>query len=423
MVVIVDLEDEVHDPHADPDAVNAFTTLTQLHHSLTNRIHEPEIVQDERPNPNINGFSAALSCYPIVSELASLLDLNSLHDLSRTCRQFRANLLQYRNQLVNQSLRCVYEDIKPGDKLADRIRESQQAWRSSGSSSTGGRLTSGKVGKCARDMVGECQRCGTVVCRNCIIKPPALSALNGRHRRLCRTCTKAPLSQLNSPSRPRSSSSNAPSPRSSLILPETSPPAFTAPAFQRAPCSCETTIWLCQACGHSLRTADKTYMLGWTWRTKYTRYLGGLGTGIGEGNEGVECGRGAACLAAKMVEHEIDCDAESLAQLHEEAAKVEAEGTGRSWKGTSYFMQEIEGVGGVVKKKVKKRVAVGAVVREHEDEREKGINILTREVSGKVRSWCAWCERVIPGHEDFEVESTRPASSSGSSGFSVVVGQ
>ncbi len=26
-------------------------------------------------------------------------------------------------------------------------------------------LTSGKVGRCARDMVGECRKCGAVVCR------------------------------------------------------------------------------------------------------------------------------------------------------------------------------------------------------------------------------------------------------------------
>jgi hypothetical protein len=26
-------------------------------------------------------------------------------------------------------------------------------------------MTSGKVGSCARDMVGECQRCAKVVCR------------------------------------------------------------------------------------------------------------------------------------------------------------------------------------------------------------------------------------------------------------------
>jgi hypothetical protein len=188
-------------------------------------------------------------------------------------------------------------------------------------------------------------------------------------------------------------------------------------------------VWLCQPCGQSIRAYDIIYLRGWTWRTKYTHYLGGVGTGCGEGNEGVECGRSVNCLAAKTVEHEIDCDAESLAALQEEAAKVEADGTGRSWKGTSYMMQEIEGVGGVVKGKVKKRVKVGAVVREYQDEREKGVQRLEREASGRVRSWCAWCERVVPGPEDIrdeglpETAKVRPASSSGSSGFSIVIGR
>ena len=254
--------------------------------------------------------------------------------------------------------------------------------------------------------------------------------LNGRHRRLCRACTRAPLAQLTAPRRPRSSSSSSPpasSPPSPLLPAPPSPPAFTAPAFLRSPCACTTMIWLCQPCGQSLRSADTTYLRGWTWRTRYSHYLGGLGTGIGEGNEGVECGRGAACLAAKTVEQEIDCDAASLVTLQEEAAKVEAEGTGRSWKGTSYLMQEIEGVGGVVKKKAKKRVCVGAVVREHEDEHERAVQFLEREVLGKVRSWCAWCERVIPSKKDLEAKNVakevRPTSSSGSSGFSVVFGQ
>lgn len=33
-----------------------------------------------------------------------------------------------------------------------------------------GRLTSGKIGRCARDMVGECHRCARVVCR--VKRPP-----------------------------------------------------------------------------------------------------------------------------------------------------------------------------------------------------------------------------------------------------------
>lgn len=93
-----------------------------------------------------------------------------------------------------------------------------------------------------------------------------------------------------------------------------------------------------------------------------------------------------------------------------EAERVEKEGTGRSWKGTSYLIQEVEGIGGVVKKKAKKMVRVGQYVEEHRDARERekeylgasSSSPLEREVSGTVRSWCAWCDRVIPSKGDLE---------------------
>jgi hypothetical protein len=107
-----------------------------------------------------------------VASLAVLLDLNSLHNLSRTCRQFRSTLLLYRDQLVTRTLRCENEDevvpLEVRAELAARYREPRQAWILAGGDSPygpNGRLTSGKVGKCARDMVAECKRCGTVVCR------------------------------------------------------------------------------------------------------------------------------------------------------------------------------------------------------------------------------------------------------------------
>lgn len=64
-----------------------------------------------------------------------------------------------------------------------------------------------------------------------------------------------------------------------------------------------------------------------------------------------------------------------------------------------YFSQELEGIGGVLKKKVKKRVKVGATVYEFDDERASG-KYLVRESSGKLRSWCGWCSRVCPGEDD-----------------------
>lgn len=48
----------------------------------------------------------------------------------------------------------------------------------------------------------------------------------------------------------------------------------------------------------------------WRWRNQYGEVLGGLGTGIGEGDRGVTCGREEACAGAKECEQETDCDAE-----------------------------------------------------------------------------------------------------------------
>ena len=99
------------------------------------------------------------------------------------------------------------------------------------------------------------------------------------------------------------------------------------------------------------------------------------------------------------MEKEIDCDADELALLRADAEKAQLEG--RSWSMQGYRMQEIEGIGGVVKKKVKKRVKVGQVVKEYEDERDNG-GYLSREQTGQNRSWCSWCERVVVGKKDVD---------------------
>ena len=59
-----------------------------------------------------------------------------------------------------------------------------------------------------------------------------------------------------------------------------------------------------------------------------------------------------------------------------------------------YWRQEVEGLGGVVKKKFRKREKVGATVREWEDE-SKGGELLKREKKGEERAWCGWCGRVV----------------------------
>ncbi|GME25689.1 Zinc finger FYVE/PHD-type protein [Neofusicoccum parvum] len=346
MVVFLDFEDDSPDPFLEPFRPTDAYPLSQQQHRAGpaddgDRAQPGQ--EDERPNPNINGFSAILSCYPIVTQLASLLDLNTLHNLSRTCRQFRANLLEYRNQLVTQTLRCCNDQVPCEQAPPPGPADTQHQWHSA---PEGRRLLSGKVGKCARDMVGECRKCGVVVCR---------------------------------------------------------------------------------PCGHGIRTKDQQYSLGWTWRTRYSTYLGGLGAGIGEGHEGVKCGLESACRGGHDVEHEECGTAEEITSLQRQlggaaqtshgvsigsssasaAAAASAFGGGTAvgsphdeWSGTSFFAQEIEGIGGRRVMKVKRRVRVGAVVKEYEDERERREPYLTREKEGANRAWCAWCSRVVPSRRD-----------------------
>lgn len=195
MVVFVDLDDpdEVehqhqhqhghHTPFDMSDLINAHAARS-LQHPPGGITEEED--EDGRDHPNLNALSAVLGNYPsvfchsmsqksgiltiggssIISEIARHLDLNSLHDLSRTCRQFRANLLQHRRQLIPQTLRCV-SDTLPAWKPEGVLREEEDdLWTTHGPAGIRiPRMTSGRVGTCARDMVGECRRCGTVVCR------------------------------------------------------------------------------------------------------------------------------------------------------------------------------------------------------------------------------------------------------------------
>lgn len=64
-----------------------------------------------------------------------------------------------------------------------------------------------------------------------------------------------------------------------------------------------------------------------------------------------------------------------------------------------YLRQEIEGIGGRVKSKVKQLVKVGATVYEFRDERESG-KYLSREVAGDLRAYCSWCNRVCPSNTE-----------------------
>ena len=106
----------------------------------------------------------------IVKEIARGVDLNTLHALSRTCRQFHVNLAPFRQQLVRETLRCENEYIETVEELLDAGTALPNSVKSvlrllSQGSSVSGRMTRGKVGKCARDMVGQCRRCNKIVCR------------------------------------------------------------------------------------------------------------------------------------------------------------------------------------------------------------------------------------------------------------------
>ncbi|KAJ5570503.1 uncharacterized protein N7459_009933 [Penicillium hispanicum] len=353
-------------------------------------------------NPNRNAFSAALSCYPVVKEIARAVDLNTLHALSRTCRQFHVNLAPFRHQLVRETLRCENEYIETVEEMLDAGTAIPDSVKSvlrllSRGSSGAGRMTRGKVGKCARDMVGECRRCSKVVCRNCTIKPPSSTALKSRIRRLCRTCNVAPLS-CHIPGTPTDMHTDIPN-------------GMAAATLALNVCNCDDAVWLCVQCGQTLRSSDTTYRRVWAWRTRYSTYLGGgLGTGIGEGCQGVKCGRGEACLAAQEIELEVDCEADE--------GSSDTSSMGNSPAGPpshhhdlvsdshddeepGYFRQEVIGLGGVVKHKAKKRVMVGACVVEYEDERETG-RYLVREEAALHRAWCGWCSRVIPAKNELD---------------------
>ncbi|KAF2669225.1 hypothetical protein BT63DRAFT_413680 [Microthyrium microscopicum] len=400
MVFVFEYDDDGDDPanivRPDPLDVRHYHSFRNDHISAP--LENLSVVES---NLNINSFSAVLVCYPVVSSLAQYLDLNSLHNLSRTCRQFRGTLLMYRDQLVSRTLRCINEDQNQdsGSALAKAFVDSRSTWQTTPSENESSRrLTSGKIGKCARDMVADCRRCGTIVCRNCTAKPPPTPQLADRHRRLCRACLKAPLKSLLAP--PSNSHSNPSSPSTSLHHthssphltnpPNTSHPSSIHPTFLRDPCNCPENTYLCLPCGRTLRPLDATYLRTWRWRQQYSGY-----TGLSEGIKGVECGRKASCVSARLVEQEVDVDADTAAEMAEEAER-----TGGRWQGGSFGAQEVEGIGGKVQMKVKRLVTVGQEVDEGGYEEGEGESVLGPEKMGEQRSWCSWCARVVLGRAD-----------------------
>lgn len=101
----------------------------------------------------------------ILTSIASHIDLNTLDALSLTCRQIRANLLQFRSQLLTSTLHCENEDVELDPEHTFRYRARAADWYFIESGREAPGSGTGKVGDCARDMVGGCRRCGRVVCR------------------------------------------------------------------------------------------------------------------------------------------------------------------------------------------------------------------------------------------------------------------
>ncbi|KAH7325788.1 hypothetical protein B0I35DRAFT_474523 [Stachybotrys elegans] len=427
MVLFVDLDEEEAGPSSPigpgigRDVITAAEQQQQLQKPHQHHDTQPHSIP--RPAPFHSPATEAFQCYPVVVAIASSIDLNTLDSLARTCRLIHDGLLQYRTTLLASTLRCCNQDVPVDRDETLRYRARAGNWHYM----EDGRNYNGKSGDCARDLVGECRRCAEVICRNCTIKPPAQVALRERHRRLCKACVRAPIAKLLGPS-------------FDADLP------LTSDIVQSAICRCDTDgVWLCQPCGRSIRAADHEYRSIWRWRDHYGEVLGGLGTGIGDGDRGVICGRDEQCCAAKEREQETDCDAEdakdnSVALWSPEhpsppaatntpppgvgypfgspaaqTASLESLGvtdeslaslsrTPTPQLGPGYERHEIEGIGGVVKRKLVRMVRVGACVPEWEDEKGGGGRILGREVRGEARSWCGWCWRVIPGRADYTGE-------------------
>ena len=285
---------------------------------------------------------------------------------------------------------------------------------------------SGKTSRCARDLVAPCRKCGTSVCRNCIEKPPSNRLLPGRMRRLCESCSEAPLILHQVPldetvetTTPSSSASSTRSQRSDSDLSQIGEGEHhhTIETVREMPemwlrdeCTCASRgVYLCQQCGHANYSADNIYQRVWKWRSRYSTHLGGgLGTGLGLGNQGQKCGRGRRCLATRdaMALMETECSSEEVStptayEFSRSITPVNHDHDHEARPEPGYFRQEIEGIGGHLKSKSKKLVKVGATVYEFRDERESG-KYLAREASGELRAWCSWCSRVCPGRLDRE---------------------
>lgn len=81
MVVLLDLDEDLSDPYVDSRHGTGFPPA-RLHGSRSTKIKSlpsgASFTGDERANPNLNGFSAALSCYPYVSRARAPIQYGKL---------------------------------------------------------------------------------------------------------------------------------------------------------------------------------------------------------------------------------------------------------------------------------------------------------------------------------------------------------
>lgn len=388
MVVFYDLEDEKtlrSEQYLTQDSI--IKAVRNLKISEGDHLNQKSVSNTDEKRENLNkekAITKALGCYPVVREIAAHIDLNSLDALSSTCQQARVNLLQFHRQLINSTLRCENDVLRNGSGRAGYCSRTEKGEHN--------------LSICPRDLVGSCRRCDRIVCRNCAIKPPSRHLLINRRRRLCQTCTRRELSSLIFPSTASSSIKSDPASVHSTLA-QVSPDLIKLHL-----CNCSSDrLWLCRCCGGFILSADDEYRNIWKWRRRYLSSHGGIGIGIGEGDRGVPCGRGGECANAREVEQEIDCDAEDAREIdhHSKSGSPNRNlhSTNNSQMGPGYTRHEIEGIGGVMKKKLVKIVKVGACVPELKYE-EDARSIIDWEQDKISRSWCAWCSRFIPGIDD-----------------------
>ncbi|KAK2739846.1 hypothetical protein FQN57_006422 [Myotisia sp. PD_48] len=231
---------------------------------------------------------------------------------------------------------------------------------------------------------------------NCTMKYPSTTALQYRLRRLCTACLAAPLRDHGLI--PRLSNQETESQSEADIL--QSHPQL---------CSCVIEYWYCRPCGQHLTSDDTMYKRVWSWRTRYNTYLGGGGPWVsfGDGGHGVQCGRRENCLGAEKIEVEVDCNTEDFMSGHPDRSHAhyshdhshDLHLDSHDDEEPGYLRQEIVGIGGVVKHKVKKHVKVGANVVELHNELGTSNN-LVQERLGAVRSCCGWCLQIVPSTKE-----------------------